>query len=143
VIDIINVMQVNQNRLTDRFINENMDALKLIQNSNYCELFVKMIFVLSKKNIISDDTLKTLIEIYYNDLSIFLAKKNNKKYAFQNISSSKRSLRNANDECICSICLERLNDKCILCLSCDKYITCVPCFDTVIKTSIKCIRCRN
>ena len=79
-------------------------------------------------------------------MQISTSQKLAKKMAMQNYAENARCLKNEDNVSICSICIEKLSDKIILCLACDKYIGHKDCIDKYIAKAndneIKCPNCQ-
>jgi hypothetical protein len=142
--DIITILYIMKTPKLDTILKNNIVLLQNIQNSKLCERIIPMISNILLVQFVSDDTKEQIKSIFFNDLHIFIAKLTNKKFAVQKPNVVKRYVQNKNDKSICSICYDTLINYAMLCLSCNKYIACLPCFSETQKYyNINCIRCRK
>lgn len=142
--DVVIIMFIMKTPKLDTLLKNNIVLLQNIQNSRLCQGIIPIISNILLALFVSDNVKEQLGTIFYNDLCIYVAKQTNKKFAIQKPNVMKRCIQDRNDKSICSICYDDLLSYAVLCLSCNKYIACLTCFNETQKYyNINCIRCRK
>ena len=141
-LDIIKILYKtkNINDLTI-LIENNFDYIILLKNYKNINKIIPIIiyFIQNSDN---KDLIEKLDKIFYNECIIYSAKQNNKSLVCQNPSSIIRTIYDNSEKSVCLICLEEYGDqKVILCLNCNKYISHLECFNKIINK--KCLYCNK
>jgi len=112
------------------FIKNNFNYIKMFKNNKMLlEKTLPLLVFICSKNYDNNLTEK-LKELFYNEILIYMVKRNKKYLVPQKPDSKFRSLYDNVGNTLCLICLEQYDDQnVILCLNCNKYIYHYICFN--------------
>ena len=134
------------------FANNNINILIKFKNYTQYEYIFAILFRLFNYMLKNQDVQNKYPELFnifdtlfYNSIMVYDSHNNNYKFLLQRMTDEHRKLKDSEDNTICVICLEQLEDssKIALCIYCNKYIGHRNCVTESYKLYNKCPYCNT
>lgn len=132
----------NKHKELAEFIKNNFDVVNAMQNTLLGKNFIPILHKLATLNI-SQELSDIIYKNYSNEITVCVAEYNNIKFVNQRVNSSSRLLYDANNDSVCTVCLDKIIDDelVVLCITCKKYIGHDICIRDFFKFYMKCSHC--
>ena len=125
----------------EKFIENEWDIFLELSNSPSHvnkALFIGSYMIQNSRNTNLNKKIYALLD---NEFTYYKGKQDNVNFILQNYRDNTRCLKNEHDKPICLICLDEINNKVIMCMKCNKYISHLDCFKQY--KEIKCFYCQK